>query len=467
MRSVPRSPSRDAEPALGAAEKVAAAGAWLTVVLTTWGFAGRASWAPFAFTCCATATALLTVWCVWREGLRVRGWAFAPLGLLLLYAGAGLLNPSHYRDGGALVVWVARPEWIEWLPSTVDRTATLQALLPWVSALALGGALREARLGRKATRWLWGALLAHGLVVALVGAYFFVTRDPEMLGFVRARHGYHFSSFVYRNHWAAYAVLLMSVGLGFGFSALRRWRAGGGSVDQALPGFGAAILLGVTIPMPGSRSGTVMALGLLGAALLGVAWLARRPAGRRGDDEGRGVKLLLICGFMAAVLAAGVFFNRGPIRDHWARTVREVSGLAQGADNLRLSLTRDTVRMALDRPVWGWGLGSYLIVFPQYQGDYLRDKRGRITSKMVHAHNDWAHIWAELGLVGGAILWGPAAWLAWRAFRTRGVLVRWTGGGLALIAVYGLVDFPAHCPAVLFLGVTLLATAAEPVERRE
>ncbi len=467
MRPVSRAREREAEPVPGAAEKVAVGGAWLTVALTTWGFAGRASWAPFAFTCCAAATALLTAWCVWREGLRVKVGPFVPLGLLLAYVGVGLLNPSHYRDGGALVVWVRRADWIEWLPSTVDRVATLGAVLPWAAALALGGALRQARLGRTATRWLWAALLAHGLVVALVGAYFFVTRDPRMLGFVVARHGYHFSSFVYRNHWAAYAVLLMAVGLGFAFSALRRWRAGGGPADRALAGFGAAVLLAVTIPMPGSRSGTVMALGLLGAALLGIAWLGRRQAGRRGDDEGRGAKLWAIAGFVAVVLVAGAFFNRGQVREHWGRTVREVSGLAQGAENLRVSLTRDTVRMALDRPVWGWGLGSYLIVFPQYQGDYLRDSRGRITSKLVHAHNDWAQIWAELGLVGGAILWIPAGWLGWRVFRTRGVGVRWTAGGLGLIAVYGLVDFPAHCPAVLFLGVTLLASAAEPSERRE
>jgi O-antigen ligase len=141
----------------------------------------------------------------------------------------------------------------------------------------------------------------------------------------------------------------------------------------------------------------------------------------------------------------------------------QVRMLAGGGEELRVNLTRDTLRMAADRPVWGWGLGSYAIVFPSYQGDYLRDTKGAITARVVHAHNDWAHIAAETGLIGLLILGTPVLVLIIRCRRGESALLRWGGGGTVVLLVYALADFPLHCPAVLLLWTTVLCTSAPHV----
>ena len=114
--------------------------------------------------------------------------------------------------------------------------------------------------------------------------------------------------------------------------------------------------------------------------------------------------------------------------------------------------------MAMDRPIWGWGVGTLGIVFPQYQGNYLRDENGRISSRVVHSHNDWAQISAETGVIGLILF----LWLIWvpirRGWKSDSVLEKWVTGGLVMVLAYALVDFPLHNPAVLLMVGTLLAT---------
>jgi len=140
--------------------------------------------------------------------------------------------------------------------------------------------------------------------------------------------------------------------------------------------------------------------------------------------------------------------------------VPEIRGLVAGQDNLRLQFARDAVRMAWARPVWGWGVGSFGIVFPKFQGDYLRDKDGQVTARVLHAHNDWTEVWAEMGLVGLAILLVPVVVCLRAGFRRRKSLPQWGGIAVVLILGYALMDFPMHNPAVLLLWVIVLCSAA-------
>jgi len=125
-------------------------------------------------------------------------------------------------------------------------------------------------------------------------------------------------------------------------------------------------------------------------------------------------------------------------------------------------LSRDTLRLAADRPVWGWGVGSFGLVFPVYQGDYLRAPSGEITTQVLHAHNDWAELAAETGAVGLLGLLVPVVILLIRGARAEGVMGAWVTFGTGLVLAYALVDFPMHCPAVLFFWTVLLCTAPPP-----
>lgn len=449
-------PRSSAPPPLAPAEIIVGSLAWITVALTAWGFAGRASWAPPTFTSLAAVTALAALLLARREGRPVQLLAFLPFLLFSLYLSISLLNPSHTPVPGFPGRWLPREGWITWLPTTLDRATTLAKMLPWLAALLLGAALRQTQFSRRGVRLLWGLLLAHGLLLTLVGLYFHVTDPHQILGLVRDRHGYHFSSFVYRNHWAAYLLLLVPLALGFAFSALHRWAAERGRLDAVVVGLGAALILAVTAPIPGSRSGTVlMALLLLLACgqLLRVVHRARR---HHADAKNTRWRLATLIAFIAVVLGAGTVLTRHQLEKHWQRTQMQVRGLASGQGDLRLQLSRDTFRMASDRPLWGWGVGSYGQVFHLYQGNYLRDSDGRINTRVMHAHNDWAHLAAELGLFGFPLLLLPVVWRLRTLFLTPGSLAAWSRGGLLLLLGYAWVEFPFHNPAVLLLFTAIL-----------
>lgn len=73
----------------------------------------------------------------------------------------------------------------------------------------------------------------------------------------------------------------------------------------------------------------------------------------------------------------------------------------------RPTILKDSLRLIARKPVTGWGLGTYPLVFPQVRSFY--------TSLFInHAHNDYAELIAETGLVGGVAI----AWFLFALYRT-------------------------------------------------
>lgn len=446
----------DLEP-LSPNEKITGTLVLFTVAITTWAIAGRAGWVPPVFTSLAVLTAILSVVISVREGTGFNLKAFLPALFLIVLVSISLLNPSYTELYGT-GVWASREAWLPWLPSTLDRGHTVSEALPWLSAFLLGGALRQASFGSRGVRLLWGALLIHGLLVAAVGVYFHITSRYLVLGIFHDPYGYHFSSFIYRNHWAAYVIILVTLSLGFSLSAFRRWSSSHGRFDAVLPGLCVALLLALTLPIPGSRSGVVVVSLLLIGAMARMGWILWRARSKRLFSSAHRIGVLGLVIFLCVIAGIGASFNRDEIQRHWTRTVSQIQGLAKGQDELRVNLTRDTIRMAADRPVWGWGIGSFKLVFRKYQGDYLGVIQGK-SHVVHHAHNDWAEMWAEIGLVGVLALLLPLVTRMKSIWRSRSVLSRWGGGAVVLILLYALVDFPLHNPAVLFLWVAIFCTA--------
>jgi O-antigen ligase len=109
--------------------------------------------------------------------------------------------------------------------------------------------------------------------------------------------------------------------------------------------------------------------------------------------------------------------------------------------------------MIRDRPLLGFGLGTWPAVYPGYalfdEGLYVNQ-----------AHDDWAQWGAEGGLPFVAIMLAIAAWSAWRGFKT--------GWGLGVFAVFVhcLVDYPIQRAGVaMTMFVMLAALASEYGER--
>lgn len=448
---------RSAPPeSLSPAETLLVAQTLFLLVTTAWTGGGMPAW--FTFPLVVLAALSLALWPMRaREGVRVYPLALLPAALWIGYVGLSLLNPSHAPapDGS----WHERADWLRWLPSTVDRAHTLAGAAPWLAALLQAGALVGLAPSARAVRFLWRGVALNGFALAAVGAAFHFAGATRLLGeFDVPEPTYFFATFYYKNHWAAFGALGGLAGLALALTDWRAALAGVAVARQRVLFFGGTALLTLcTLPLPGSRGGLLLAAALVaGGAAVAAAMLRHdRPAtGRRW-----GGAMLVALGLLVAGFIGQFYLERGA--GEIARTRQQiVRHAAGGLLDLRFELNRDTWRMAQARPAFGWGVGCYEVVFPAFQGDYLRDERGRSTARLEFAHNDWLQLLAEGGAAGAVLLLGAAGWRFWRSWREAGAAARFALVGLALVAGYAWIDFPFHNPAVLLTWAALLATAA-------
>ena len=135
----------------------------------------------------------------------------------------------------------------------------------------------------------------------------------------------------------------------------------------------------------------------------------------------------------------------------------EISG------GMRLSIDRDAFRMFRAKPMLGWGLRTFPVVYPQYRSFY--------TNFFVNeAHNDYLQLLAEMGLPG----FGVMVWFLIVLYRTAlGKIRNWpseVSGAVTLacmlgctgILVHSLLDFNLQIPANAALFYVVCTVAAAP-----
>lgn len=119
------------------------------------------------------------------------------------------------------------------------------------------------------------------------------------------------------------------------------------------------------------------------------------------------------------------------------------------------------------RPVWGWGLGTFPTVYPAFRSFY--------TNLFVNeAHNDYAQLLVETGLVGFLLM----LWFLVFLYRyglpgtSRRWEFRWDGAvsvaallGCTGILLHSFVDFNLQIPANAAVFYTLCALAASPLPK--
>jgi O-antigen ligase len=135
----------------------------------------------------------------------------------------------------------------------------------------------------------------------------------------------------------------------------------------------------------------------------------------------------------------------------------EISG------GMRLSIDRDTVHMFRQRPILGWGLGTFPVVYPQFRSFY--------TNFFVNeAHNDYLQLLSEMGLLGlGTTLWFLVV-LYRKAIRKTGKWLSDVSSAVTLsctlgvvgILVHSFVDFNLQIPSNAALFYVFCSLAAAP-----
>jgi O-antigen ligase len=259
-------------------------------------------------------------------------------------------------------------------------------------------------------------------------------RQPRMGGWI-------YGSYVNHNHYAGLMELLVPIPLVLSLTTLA------GSKERKAAGAAAAVMAG-TIFLSGSRGGM---LALVVELLIFGTILLRQKKGIR-VAIGVGTFILLL-GTLVTWLGGKELSRRVSTISVETRT--EISG------GMRLSIDRDAIRMFRIKPVLGWGLGTFPVVYPQFRSFY--------TNFFVNeAHNDYLQLLTEMGGLGFATM----IWFVVVTYRTSlRKIGKWTSDvgsavtlacmlGLSGILVHSLVDFNLQIPANAALFYVFCTIAA-------
>jgi len=356
-------------------------------LLTLW---VRQRWAVAA--CQIAILALSVLWAL------LAAWLRAPIRLhpaFLPFAAVPAIGALQLAFHQTVLPWYTSEKTIEW---------TVHLLAAFLLYQAAGSARFRAH-------WL-DALFLFSTLIAIVSLLQVFTSDGRVFWLFES--GYKddvLGPFVYRNKYAQFVELVIPAGL---FLALRtRHRAPFALVAVAI--MAAGIVAGA------SRSGLALLLLEVLAVVL-AAWYQQWLSGRMALLWGGQIALLiLVWGFIAGW-------------DYlWGRLV----GLDPLAD-LRFPLMATTLDMIRARPLQGFGLGTWPLVYPEF----ARFDIGLVANQ---AHCDWLQWAAEGGLPQLAAL------LALTALLFRSLVRSLWGIGFLAVLVHATLDYP-------FMQLPLFAT---------
>ena len=281
------------------------------------------------------------------------------------------------------------------------------------------------------------AVAAFGLLQGLTpnGKLYWI-RQPRLGGSI-------YGPYVNHNHYAGLMELLIPIPLVLALSRFVEDK------QRIAAGIAAAVMV-CTVFLSGSRGGMLAVV----VELLIFAIVLFRRQKRIQVAIGAAAFLVVVVGLLAWVGGKEVTTRVSSISTE-ART--EISG------GVRLSIDRDALQMFRKKPILGWGLGTFPVVYPRFRTFY--------TNFFVNeAHNDYLQVLVEMGLLGFVtVIWFLIV-LYRRALRKIG---DWTSDvssavtlacalGTIGILVHSFVDFNLQIPANAALFYVFCTIAAGP-----
>lgn len=420
----------------------------LLLVFGAWAFGGNALWVRDVLSIWGTLSLLLTCAVLRDKERRNRGhwrplrwlWPFAAFNLLVL---ASACNPS-FREvtDGARLLYVESTAKLP-LPSSALPSNSLHSLwffdAIYVSCFNLVLVIRE----RRTLRFLLFVLAANAMALAVFGTVQkLLGAQGLFFGAVPSPQPLYFASFIYHNHWGAFTLLMIAISLGLIFRYARRKSGREFLHSPAFSGLVAIILLAASVPLSGSRSSTVLVALLLAAAF--GHWMLHLIRQKRG---GRGsLTLPLTTSTVVLLLAAGFAYTIGGdvIGPRMEAADTQIVNLNRHGESFRAErVYRDTWNMAREKLCFGWGMGTYELVF-QTRNTAPIPTDGPPIHSFHDAHCDWLQSTSEVGLVGTALLGLCALVPLWhrRKVIRNSPLSLYLLAGCALVALYAWVEFP-------------------------
>lgn len=429
------------------------------VILASWSF-GR--FGPLVVPVVAGVCLLAWVFSLMAaRSAAFEGWpAFVPWIVFLALGVVGLFNPAYERvilpDGAFL----SRVGYFDFLPTVVNRGHALVVLLAMAAAMAAVLTLVRTAYSRSLLRLQLTCLVVNAAVLSVIGLAGKLRPGFSFAGLLPQTDTLPFATFDYHNNWTGFAIPALAVALGLIEDRWVRSARRGQPAGVPLVLMVSIGLLVAGVVLSSSRSGLILM-----TVLAGVAGLRMARHLRQADLTtfmGRTLRpnalylVVLVCG-VGAVLFAG----RGIMKTRWDYTKMQVEQISEGNRlESRVFLARDTARMALTRPLLGWGNGSWAYLFPSFAGPEFSVDGGAGMRSFPFAHNDWLQLLAENGLIGALVLVMVPGWMLVRLRRTGcgNAVTFWLFTGIVLVGVLACWDYPFGHPANL-LQVSVLFAA--------
>jgi O-antigen ligase len=258
-------------------------------------------------------------------------------------------------------------------------------------------------------------------------------RQPRMGGWI-------YGPYVNHNHYAGLMEMLVPIPLVVSLTRLAPQKV------RAVAAAAAAVMVG-TIFLSGSRGGML-------AIFAEIVFLATLLVKQK-----RGLRTAIGIGVFLAIVVGLLVWVGGPELSQ--RIATAGPGHSELSSDIRTYINRDGFRMFLRKPILGWGLGTFPIVYPQFRTFY--------TNFFVNeAHNDYLQLLVEMGLLGFATMVWFVVTIYIRASRKirnwpsemSGAVTLACMLGLTGILVHSAVDFNLQIPANAALFYVLCTIAA-------
>ncbi len=277
---------------------------------------------------------------------------------------------------------------------------------------------------------------------ALLGVAQYLTGYRKILWYEKTRYLEDATgTYINHNHFAGLLVLALAPALGLAAARL----LGGKRSGVLYSGIAVLLLLGLLF----SRSRMGIAAGLAAFLFFGAYLWAKLPR-RRGAPVMALIPL--------AALVYGAWIGLGPVAWRFAQTVERPDD--------RLTIWKDSWRLVEQRPLFGWGAGTFPAVYAA-----VRTEPSDL--RWMEAHNDYLQLLCELGVVGVGLFFGPLFLLvgrlarqAWRASGLQGRGKAALAASLAAILLHEMVDFHLYIPANAFWILTLAGMGYAQAIRR-
>ena len=435
------------------------------LVATTWAYGGNVDWARTMVALWGSFSFILLGFLVRdrHRQSRVLPKALLTLWPLLLFNLLVLLSlcfpgfrVGYYGDEALLI----NNELASYLPSSAQPSISLHALWVFDAIYLTCFNLLLAIKTRHSFRLLLFVFSLNATVLAVFGTLQKLTHaDGLYFGLQPSPQPKFFATFIYHNHWGAFTTMMVALGLGIIFHYLRRKEGQDLLRSPAIMVATSVIFLALSVPLSGSRSSSIMVLSLLLFAFINWLFITARNRSRKNRKPWGSI--MAAAALLIAVVFAAYKVGEPVIRERVQETKNQIIALSSPEEfGSRPTLYRDTWTMAKERLLFGWGMGSYPVVFQIYNTSSISPVDG-LPMFFHDAHSDWLQSVAEVGIIGTALLGLCALIPLWHFRQTlfRSAISNYLLGGCAMILLYAWLEFPFGNTAVVITFWTAFFTA--------